>query len=130
MLNKVMKKTPTMIPIYTTRGDVGAILVYPYIYNSHGEWIGWVSAEREVYSVHGHYVGWLSDDPRILRKHATAYGRTRLKTPPPPPAIHPPATFPLAPMMPELKIGTFDVLLEEPDLMPSIDTGDLKEDLD
>jgi hypothetical protein len=33
-------------------------------------------------------------------------------------------------MMPELPIGTFDVLEDRPDMLPSIDFGDLREDMD
>ena len=57
-----------IIAIFTTRGDVGGFLSYPYIFNRDGEWIGWVNEQKQVYSVHGHYAGWLSSDPRILRK--------------------------------------------------------------
>jgi len=48
-----------LIPIFTSRGDVDAYLLYPYLYNRLGEWVGWISPERQVFSVHGHYVGWL-----------------------------------------------------------------------
>jgi hypothetical protein len=56
------------VPIYSSQGELGAYLVYPYIYNITGEWIGWITPEREVISVLGHYVGYLTNDPRILRK--------------------------------------------------------------
>jgi hypothetical protein len=41
-----------------------------------------------------------------------------------------PATTPLAPMMSELKIGVIDVLADAPDLLPSIDFGELHQDID
>lgn len=119
-----------LISIYTTPGDTGGFLRYPYIYNRQGEWIGWVTSSREVYSVHGHYVGWLSDDPRILRKPSSSYKNPRLKPPASPEPMFTPATVPLAPMMAELSIGTIDVLDESPDLLPSVDSGDLREDMD
>lgn len=120
-----------LIPIYTTRGDMEAYLAYPYIYNKQGEWIGWVSPGREVFSVHGHYVGWLADGPRILRKLAEGYGHQRISIQLPAEMnICPPAHMPLAPLMPELIIGTIDVLLDQPDLMPSVDFGELREDMD
>ena len=119
-----------IIPIYTSRGDVGALLRYPYIYNRLGEWIGWVTSDRQVYSVHGHYVGFLTNDPRILRKESSGFLRSRLNPPEAPENIRMPANFPLAPMMSELTIGTYDVLDDAPDLLPAIDFGDLREDMD
>jgi hypothetical protein len=125
-----MQPAPRLIAIYTTPGDVAAFLRYPYIFNRQGEWIGWVTAQRQVYSVHGHYVGHLSDEPRILRKQSSGYLKPRLQPPPNPGRISPPATTRLAPMMPEVPIGMFDVLEERPDLLPSVDFGDLREDMD
>lgn len=119
-----------LIVIYTTSGDTGGFLLYPNIFNRQGEWIGWVTPTRQVYSVHGHYVGWLSDEPRILRKQSSGYLKPRLAPPPRPPAITPPATVPLPPMMPEVPIGSFDVLEEAPELMPPVDFGDLRDDMD
>jgi len=124
-----MTQSPFFVPIYTTRGDVGAYLVYPYLVNRQGEWIGWVTPDRQVYSVHGHYVGWLSDDPRVLRKLSDSFGRGRRNPPPPPPPLRPPASTPLAPLMPELAYGLIDVLQDELDLLPPLDFGDLREDL-
>jgi len=119
-----------LIPIYTTRGDVGGFLRYPYIFNRQGEWIGWVTPEREVFSVHGHYVGWLSDEPRILRKPLEGYRKDRLVVPTEPAPLVPPANPPLAPMLAELPIGIVDVFDEAPDLLPSLDHGDLRDDMD
>ena len=119
-----------LIVIYMTRGDVGAFLFFPHIFNRQGEWIGWVTPTRQVYSVHGHYVGWLSNEPRILRKLSSGYLKPRLAPPPRPESISPPATIPLAPMMPEVPIGSYDVLENSPELLPSVDFGDLREDMD
>lgn len=119
----------TLIPIYSTRGDVGGFLNYPYIYNRSGEWIGWVTAERLVYSVRGIQVGWMTDEPRILRK-ASADPLPSLTPPHPQASINVPALVPLAPMMAELTFGTIDVLDEAPELLPSIDFDELCEDLD
>lgn len=125
-----MAEPQKLIAIYTTRGDVGAFLRYPYIYNCAGEWIGWVTDQRQVYSVHGHYVGYLSGDPRILRKHSSGYLKPRRDPPPRPERLHPPSNLPLAPMMPEVPIGSYDVLEERPDMLPPVDFGDLREDMD
>jgi len=126
-----MSTSTQLIPIYTSRGDMDAYLAYPFLYNKQGEWIGWVSPERKVFSVHGHYVGWLADGPRILCKLVEGYGANRIVIPVPDEMrINPPAHVPLAPMMPELIFGTIDVLLEQPDLLPPVDFGELREDMD
>jgi len=119
-----------LIPIYTTRGDLGALMLYPYIYSRQGEWIGWVTNERKVYSVHGHYVGYLTNDPRILRRLSDGFDQPRRQAPLPPPPVSCPPSVPLAPMMPELIQGLIDVLEEAPELMPSLDAGELREDMD
>lgn len=119
-----------LIAIYTTHGDVAGFLKYPYIFNRQGEWVGWVTAERDVYSVHGHYVGWLTDDPRIVRKLSSGLLKPRLTPPTEPMPISPPATLALAPLMSELPSGSFDVFEESPELLPAVDFGDLKDDMD
>ena len=119
-----------LIPIYTTRGDAEAFLSYPYIFNRLGDWIGWVTPNREVYSVLGYFVGHLTDDPRILRKRATNTLLPRLKPPPPPGKVYPPATIPLPPMMRELTHSQIDVLLDEPERLHARDSGEFREDMD
>jgi hypothetical protein len=118
------------IPIYTTPGDWAAMLVFPYIYNTVGEWIGFVTPNRDVYDVDGVYVGWLTKEPRILRKRIIEKGLKRIDVPPAPTKIRPPATVPLPPMMAELRFETIDVLEEEPDRLHTSDTGEFKEDMD
>jgi len=119
-----------VIPIYTSRGDAEAFLAYPYLYNRQGEWIGWVTQEREVYSLLGYYAGYLTDESRILRKRIMDTSKPRLTPPPKPPRVYPPATIPLAPLMRELYADTMDVLLEEPEKLHTIDAGERREDLD
>jgi len=119
-----------LIPIYNSRGEIGALLAFPYIYNLLGEWIGWVTAEREVFSVHGHYVGSLSKDPRIVRKRELANTIQRKTPPPAPPPIHLPSRLPLAPQLPELSTQMIDVLDDAAYLLPAIDYGELRDDLD
>lgn len=126
-----MTTTPRKpIPIYTTKGEVNAFMVYPVVYNLLGDWIGFITPQREVYSVHGEYVGWLSDDPRILRKRTYDFNKPKLTPPPPPRKFLAPPTTPLAPLMPELTYDTIDVLMEDPDLLPTADLGELRADLD
>src|SRR4030042_4853409 len=100
-----MTTTKKLIAIYTTQGDVGAFLHYPFLFNRLGEWIGWVTPTRQVYSVHGHYVGQLSNEPRILRKYSSGYLKPRVAPPPRPDKIIPPPNIPLPPMMPEVPLG-------------------------
>jgi hypothetical protein len=120
----------SIIPIYTSRGDAEAFLVYPYLFNRLGEWIGWVTFNRLVYSVLGLYVGELTAEPRIIRKRITATLKQR-RTPPSPPTgnLPIPATIPLAPLMGDLRFGMLDVLLEEPERLHTMDAGDLRQDI-
>lgn len=116
------ENTRPPIPIYTTSGDTGGFLVYPYIYNLVGDWIGWVTPQKKVYSVYGKYVGWLSDDPRVLRKRTQEFHHPDLTPPPNPIHFLAPATVPLPPMMPELSFSTLDVLEDRPELLPTLDS--------
>ncbi len=123
-----MQNQRTIIPIYTTRGDAEAFLSYPYLFNRMGEWVGWVTPGREVYSIIGVYIGDLTAEPRIIRKKITSSLKPRKTPPPPPRKISVPATIPLAPMMAELRFGTEDVLLDEPERLHTMDAGDLRAD--
>jgi len=126
--NPTQKKI--LIPIYDSRGDVEAFLFYPNLHNRNGEWIGWVTPQRDVYSVLGNYVGALTSEPRILRTRVMEESKPSLTPPPSPGKISPPATVPLAPMMKELTYSTIDILLEEPERLHTLDVGELREDLD
>lgn len=110
-----------VIPLYTSSGQTGGFLVYPYIYNNTGDWIGWVTDDQKVYTVHGRYVGWMNRDGRILRRRSDDYQQPSMPPPPAPPPLIPPATVPLPPMMSELKYETIDVLDEMPEIMPTLD---------
>lgn len=115
-------------PIYTTKGDWSALILTPYIFDTAGEWIGWVSSEDEVYDINGSYVGWLTDEGRILRKRS-ANKMEKRESPEPPESVHAPATIPLPPMMRELPYGVIDVLDEEPRRLHTLGSGELKEDM-
>lgn len=118
------------IPIYSTAGDWMALLVFPHLYSTQGEWIGWVTPDRQVFDVQGLYVGWLTSDPRILRKRTIDGELERRMPPASPPRIRPPASVPLPPMMSSLAFETIDVLEEEPDRLHTVDSGELREDLE
>lgn len=125
-----MEKAQKLIPIYTTKGDLGGFLSFPYIYNKLGEWIGWVTSHKEVYSVHGHFVGKLTKDPRIIGKRELS-SELEFKAPPqPPPPIRPPAMVPLAPQMAEIPQNFIDILGEAEDRLPGVDAGEFRKDLD
>jgi len=118
------------IPIYTSRGDWAALLVFPHVFSTVGEWIGWITPDRQVYDVDGIYVGWLTGEPRVLRKRTYDQPPARKEPPAAPGKVRPPASVPLPPMMAELPFELVDVLEEEPDRLHTIDTGELKEDVD
>jgi len=119
-----------IIPIFTSRGEAEAFLVFPYIFNRTGEWIGWVTPKREVYSVLGYYVGTLTDDTRIIRKRSEDDIKPRLQPPPKPGKIATPATVPLAPLMSDLTLSVIDVLQDEPELLHTFDSGEFRQDMD
>jgi hypothetical protein len=121
---------PALIPIYTSKGDAEAFLLYPYLFNRTGDWIGFVTPKREVYSVLGYYVGTLTNDPRIVGKRATSTFRPRLKPPAKPNKVAPPATVPLPPMMSDLSYSSIDILLEAPERLHTTDTGEKRLDMD
>ncbi|HEY5269386.1 MAG TPA: hypothetical protein VII97_03560 [Anaerolineales bacterium] len=120
----------SVIPIYTSRGDADAFLVYPYLYNRLGEWIGWITADRQVYSVLGFYIGDLTAEPRIIRKRIMATLKPRRTPPAYPPHLAVPATIPLAPLMGDLLFAVMDVLLDEPERLHTLDAGEQRQDLD
>ena len=121
---------PRIIPIYASNGESGAFLVFPYLFNRSGEWIGFVTPKREVYSVMGNYVGTLTNDPRITRKRSDDASIPRQQPPPRPKQISTPSSVPLAPMMSDLPHSLVDVLQDEPERLHTADSGELREDMD
>ena len=123
-----MAESKKPIPIYTTSGDTGGYVLYPYVYNQIGDWIGWVTSINQVYSVYGRYVGWINTDNRILRRRADDYQKPDKTPPSAPPRFLPPAIVPLPPLMAELKYETVDVLEDMPELMPRLDDFAVRDD--
>jgi hypothetical protein len=119
----------TIIPVFSSRGDAEAFLAYPYLHNRNGEWIGFITPQREVYSVLGYYVGTLTSDPRIIRKRSCEE-KPRVKPLQPPPRLRIPSMTPLAKMMGELSHGNIDVLQDEPERLHTLDSGEMRLDLD
>ena len=120
----------SFIPIYNTKGDADAFLLYPYLFNRTGDWIGFVTPAREVYSVLGEHVGTLTNDPRIVAKRAIDETKPRVSPPPAPQRVQLPANIPLAPMMPELSHSLVDVLLDMPEKLHTVDSGESRQDMD
>ena len=123
-------KKPALIPIYTSKGDAEAFLLYPYLFNRSGEWIGFVTPKREVYSVLGNFVGTLTNDPRIVSKRTTSTLKPRITPPATPEKVNPPAMVPLPPMMADLSHSTIDVLLDASERLHTLDSGEQRQDLD
>lgn len=119
-----------IIPIYTSRGEAEAFLVFPYIFNRSGEWVGWATPQREIYSVLGYYVGTLTNDARIVRKRSEDDMKPRLQPPPKPGKISTPASIPLAPLMQDLTYSIIDVLQDEPERLHTLDGGEFRQDMD
>jgi len=119
-----------IIPIYNSQGEAEAFLAFPHVYNRNGEWIGWATPKREVYSVLGFYVGSLTNDPRIVRNRSGDLEKPNMKPPAYQGRITIPANVPLAPMMKELTHSLIDVLSEEPERLHTVDSGELRDDLD
>jgi hypothetical protein len=120
-----------LIPIYTSKGDAEAFLVYPYLFSRTGEWIGFVTPQREVYSVFGEYVGALTNDPRIVRKRSLDSFPPHIAPPARPPKMSALGNVPLAPMMSDLPHSDIDVLLDEPERLHTLDSGgQFREDMD
>ncbi|MBN8654884.1 MAG: hypothetical protein J0M11_04040 [Anaerolineae bacterium] len=125
-----MSPQKSLIPIYTTNGDAEAFLLYPYLFNRTGDWIGFVTASREVYSVLGEYVGTLTNDPRIVGKRAMDDSKPRINPPPAPNRVQPPNNIPLAPMMSDLSFSLIDILLDQPEKLHTVDSGESRPDMD
>jgi hypothetical protein len=123
-----MPPTVKLIPIYTSKGDVGGFLQYPNLFSPQGEWIGWVTYDRNVYSVRGNFVGKITNEPRILREREFRNEIHREIPPRPPHSIQPPLRVPLAPLMAEISQNLIDVLEEAPDLLPPMGFDMLQED--
>jgi hypothetical protein len=78
----------------------------------------------------GEYVGTLTNDPRIVGKRTTSTFKPRLEPPPTPQKICLPATVHLPPMMAELNYSLIDVLLDAPERLHTVDSGETRQDLD
>ena len=118
------------IPIYSTSGDWAAMLMFPYLFNTLGEWIGWVTPDHDVFDVDGLYVGFIDDQPRILRRRTLSSAAPRREPPAAPERFNTPSLVPLPPFFRELPWEIIDVYEDDPDRLHASDSGELKEDMD
>jgi hypothetical protein len=78
----------------------------------------------------GAFVGTLTNDPRITRKRSESETAPHMKPPPRPARITTPSSVPLAPLMSDLPLSLIDVLQDEPERLHTVDSGELREDMD
>jgi hypothetical protein len=124
------KTVPAPMIIFTSRGDWGAFLLYPYLFNQTGEWIGWATREKEIYNLDGNFVGTISADQRIVRKKYLESVPSKRALPKPPEKPRIPASVPLPPQMADLSYDLLDVLDDMPDLLHTMDSGEFKPDVE
>jgi hypothetical protein len=124
------KTVPAPMLIFTSRGDLGAFLIYPHLFNPTGEWIGWATSKKEIYNLDGSFVGMISPDNRILRKRIMDDQPPKKPLPDPPQKPRLPASIPLPPRMAELPFDQIDVLEDMPDLLHTMDSGEFKPDVE
>ena len=118
------------IPIYSTSGDWAAMLKFPYVFNTLGEWVGWVTPDHEVFDVDGRYVGFLDDEPRILARRSLRFGVPQRIPPAAPERLKTPSLVPLPPFFRELPFEIVDVFDDDPDRLHPCDSGEFREDMD
>ena len=119
----------TQFPIYTSAGDWVAMLIGRYLYNTGGEWIGWIDAEGLIFNTRGEYAGWLARDFRVLRKREGGTQHPRRDPPDRPPRAKLPMSVKLPPMMGSVAYDTMDVFEEAPYRLDPMDM-DQVEDID
>jgi hypothetical protein len=124
------KTVPAPMIIFTSRGDWGAFLIYPHLFNQIGEWIGWATSKREIFNLDGICVGSISNDQRILRKRVMDSQPSKRPLPSPPAKPRIPASIPLPPQMAELPFDMIDILEDMPDLLHTMDSGEFKPDVE
>lgn len=112
-------------PLYASSGRWMGLLVERYLYNTEGDWLGWVENDGAVYSVRGEYVGQLNRDMRIVRRRVIPDSLPRKSLPGTPPLrIERPVSAPLPPLFQELPPEIMDVFDEQPDRLHPVETAE------
>ncbi|MBW4435785.1 MAG: hypothetical protein KME04_01530 [Pleurocapsa minor GSE-CHR-MK-17-07R] len=104
--------------VFDTPGDWHAVVLHHYIFDSRGEYIGFVMGEQhDVFTASGEWIGNLYPDGRIIRKRGTPRPPLLKQLPPKPPKpANFPARAPLPPQNGELGFDKLDVLDEDPEV--------------
>jgi len=114
--------------VFDTAGDWQATKMGPFLFDSRGDYIGFVLGEQhDVFTADGEWVGNLFPDGRIVRKRN--YNRPPLHPNPPKQQAKPqnlPGRAPLPPMCADLGYDKVDVLDWDPDVFKRI--SDLRKD--
>jgi hypothetical protein len=107
--------------MYDTSGDWQGTILNNYIFDTRGDYIGFIHDEEgegyEVYTAVGEWIGYLIQDGRVVRKR-TAEKRPLLKDKPEKPAKPEklPARAPLPPLGADLGFTLIDVLDWDPEI--------------
>jgi len=131
MLKKISIDPNKPFFIFDTRGDWHATVIRGYIFDTRGEYIGFIRGENhDVYTSMGEWIGNLYSDGRILRKRNLETRPSQLKSLPPkpekpnnlPPRAH------LPPLFSELGFDKIDVLEWDSEIFKRV--SDLHADMD
>ena len=116
--------------IYDTRGEWHATKIGRYLWDTRGDYVGFVMGENhDVYTASGEWIGNLIPDGRIVRKRAEARRPLLPKIPArPPKPKYLPARSPLPPMCRDLGFTLIDVLEWEPEIFKRV--SDQIQDMD
>lgn len=116
--------------IYDTPGDWHGVILNNFIFDTRGEYIGFLMGENyDVYTASGEWIGNIYHDGRIVRKRASPRPPLLKHLPPKQPRpVNLPARAPLPPQTAELGFDKFDVLDEDPEIFKRL--SDLTPDAD
>lgn len=103
--------------IYTTDEEYVAFYIYPHIFNTRNEWIGFIAPSKDVHNIDGGYVGYITDESRVLRKRSGNENKPNFPPPPVPDKVKGRTSMSLPPMMSDLGYDLVDVLQDEPKLL-------------
>ena len=98
--------------IYRSNGDYFGFILNGYLFDTDGEYLGWVEDDDSVWRKDGEYFGWLTGENYILHnpKQIKPLARTpKIPPMPPDPPMAPPPRMPrIPPMYREDALDKFD----------------------